>query len=362
MIGTTASAPPMANAALAGAARGGPRPDAAQSDAEATPVAADVAGDCTPARGGRARDAASASEPAFSDLLAPPPLPPAPPAPPPPAPPGEAADAATGTDAPAHLLALLDGAWAGVRVAAAGTSDAAPQPTAGASAAAATLLPAAQAAQAASGDARETAQALAGRLASAAAETATPGVAAAPAEAGAREGAGTSAGFSIEIAAVPVSTPAPLAAVRAPLATVALPPLPMPADPAAGFDDGLGTRVVWMAEQRLGHAEIRLNPERVGPIEVRVELDGEQVRAEFHSAHAEVRQAIEASLPRLRELLGQHGLQLGQADVGQGQAGRDGGEGRTAASGSGGDGAGTREETPQRTGPVRLRGLVDEYA
>ena len=133
----------------------------------------------------------------------------------------------------------------------------------------------------------------------------------------------------------------------------------MPADPAQGFDEGFGTRLVWMAEQRLGHAEIRLNPEHVGPIEVRVELDGEQVRAEFHSAHAEVRQAIEASLPRLRELLGQHGLQLGQADVGQGQAG----DGQSARGNPGT--ATTDAETSagsQAATIVQRRGLLDEYA
>ena len=145
----------------------------------------------------------------------------------------------------------------------------------------------------------------------------------------------------------------------APAAPPAQPPLAMPADPAQGFDDGFGTRLVWMAEQRLGHAEIRLNPEHVGPIEVRVELDGEQVRAEFHSAHAEVRQAIEASLPRLRELLGQHGLQLGQADVGQGQAG-----GGQSARGNPGT-ATTDAETSagsQAATIVQRRGLLDEYA
>lgn len=88
-------------------------------------------------------------------------------------------------------------------------------------------------------------------------------------------------------------------------------PLNLPPNPQAGFDDGLGTGIAWMAEQRIGHAEIRLNPEHVGPIEVRVQVDGNRVDAEFHSNHVEVRQAIEASVPRLREMLGQHGLQLG---------------------------------------------------
>ena len=156
-------------------------------------------------------------------------------------------------------------------------------------------------------------------------------------------------------AVVPLTANSP--AARALMAT----PVTVPPDPQTGFDDGFGARLVWMAEQRLGHAEIRLNPEHLGPIEVRVQVDGAQVSAEFHSGHAGVRQAIEASLPRLREMLGQHGLQLGQADVGQRQAGsgqprREGADGHPMAASSAS--ANSRAITP----PLRSRGLIDEYA
>lgn len=157
-----------------------------------------------------------------------------------------------------------------------------------------------------------------------------------------------------------LTTAAPAAAsVRA----GALPPtapLALPADPGAGFDDSFGVRIAWMAGQRIGHAQIRLNPEHVGPIDVRVQLDGNRVSAEFHSAHAEVRQAIETSLPRLREMLGQHGLQLGQADIGQRQSDRRG----EPMLGHGHDPAREAELDPRMTAsPIRsARGLLDEYA
>ncbi|MGV8923912.1 MAG: flagellar hook-length control protein FliK, partial [Thermomonas sp.] len=156
------------------------------------------------------------------------------------------------------------------------------------------------------------------------------------------------------------TTPAP-APLRATLSALTPPvPLALPTDPDAGFDDGFGTRIAWMAEQRLGHAQIRLNPEHVGPIEVRVQLDGDRVSAQFSSAHAEVRQAIEASLPRLRDMLGQHGLQLGQADVGQGGTGRGGDRGNS----QGGDRPNGSKEGLQPL-PASFRGnrrLLDEYA
>jgi flagellar hook-length control protein FliK len=143
-------------------------------------------------------------------------------------------------------------------------------------------------------------------------------------------------------------------------------PLTMPARPDDGFDDGLGTRIAWMAEQKLGHAEIRLNPENAGPIDVRIQLDGSQVSASFHSANADVRQALEASLPRLREMLGQQGMQLGNTDIGQRQAQQQSSQGQPTPrgfTGNGDSGTSAASSTTQ-IAPiiVRSRGLLDEYA
>lgn len=135
--------------------------------------------------------------------------------------------------------------------------------------------------------------------------------------------------------------------------------LAQPAEPGAGYGDEFGANLAWMAERRLGHAEIRLNPEHLGPIDVRLQLDGERVHAEFHSAHAEVRHALEASLPRLRDLLGQHGLQLAQADVGQRR-----GEGQQSPVPGGVEQRDAEEDSlaPLQGRVHRARGLLDEYA
>lgn len=156
----------------------------------------------------------------------------------------------------------------------------------------------------------------------------------------------------------PAIAPATAAAPEARASSVAA-PIAVPADPQQGFDDGFGARLVWMAEQRLGHAEIRLNPEHLGPIEVRVQVDGTQVSAEFHSAHASVRQTLEASMPRLRELLGQQGLQLNHADVGQ----RHSGSGQRSGENPGVAVPAGAPRDAQATGrALRSRGLLDEYA
>lgn len=346
------------------------------------------------AAGSEPTDAAQADARAFADLLAPPPAPGAARGPSQPDARAETAEPAEtpigGERAPGQLLAMLAGQWLGAQ--APGTSSAADATTGvaglpglpAATAAALAGAPVTGASDAAvsgpsnslAADALTAASTAGPDLARATAAAASSGDAhAAPAlalaalavDAAATADAGNPAEamLSVDTPETGIAGSAPLAAPRAPAAAAPQPavpvPLPMPADPSAGFDDGFGTRIAWMAEQRLGHAEIRLNPEHVGPIDVRVELDGDRVRAEFQSAHAEVRQAIEASLPRLRELLGQHGLQLGQADVGQRQAGQDGSAARGDAAARGESRPGD-DAPPATAAQVRLRGLLDEYA
>ena len=370
MTGAAAMSLASASPAPPPAARGAVRSDSAAqppADADALDPSAGAgrgkAAERVARPGEQAEDAPPAPAQSFAQLLTQAPPPPAPaPAPPPEAP---AAGTESGASSPGQLLALLDGSWSGAgpaaNVAAATTTTTltGAQPSTDLSAAASATA-AATAAQpepgaehalllVAEGDAASTLAASPALEAAAIARDASAATQAAPA---------------IEAPTAGITGTTPLATGSRPQAAPALPPLPMPANPDAGFDEGFGTRLVWMAEQRVGHAEIRLNPEHVGPIEVRVQLDGEQVRAEFHSAHAEVRQAIEASLPRLRELLAQHGLQLGQADVGQGQAGGDGDAARADATARRGGGGEPSDPGQVHTPPValRTRGLLDEYA
>lgn len=76
---------------------------------------------------------------------------------------------------------------------------------------------------------------------------------------------------------------------------------------------------------RDGSAEqvsIRLRPEFLGEVVMRISVDGDGVvTARFIAEHALVRNMIEQQLPELRASLGQHGLQLGDASVSGGEAG-----------------------------------------
>lgn len=77
-----------------------------------------------------------------------------------------------------------------------------------------------------------------------------------------------------------------------------------------------GEKLVWIAKTDQQTAQINLNPPQLGPVQITLNLSGDQATAVFASPHAEVRQAIESSLPQLRDMLSTAGITLGDADVG----------------------------------------------
>lgn len=79
--------------------------------------------------------------------------------------------------------------------------------------------------------------------------------------------------------------------------------------------DDFSQKVTWLATQRVQSAELHLNPAQLGPLEVSLKLNGDQASVQFISAHAVVRDAIEQSLPRLRDMLADSGITLGNTTV-----------------------------------------------
>lgn len=166
--------------------------------------------------------------------------------------------------------------------------------------------------------------------------------------------------------AEPVPTAFALAPQPSPPPREAVPmlaaPAPTPDVRAGDFSERFGTQLQWMAGQQIGHARIRVHPQELGPVEVMLRLDGERISADFISTHAETRQALEQGLPRLRDLLGEHGFQLAHAGVGDQSSPSpdDGGTGPGAAPGPATDAepVATGDPAPTRT----IRGLLDAYA
>jgi len=82
------------------------------------------------------------------------------------------------------------------------------------------------------------------------------------------------------------------------------------------WPEKFGERIVWLAKNNQQSAQININPPQLGPVQITLNLSGDQANAIFTSPHPEVRQSIEASLPQLREMLASVGISLGDANVG----------------------------------------------
>ncbi len=79
----------------------------------------------------------------------------------------------------------------------------------------------------------------------------------------------------------------------------------------------LGERLLWMTHRSLHSAELRLNPPHLGPLEIHIALNQDQAIIQFSSQHAAVREAIEAAIPKLREMLGTQQVNLVDVNVSQ---------------------------------------------
>ena len=137
------------------------------------------------------------------------------------------------------------------------------------------------------------------------------------------------------------------------------------------WSNQLGQQLVQFArqggEQRI---EMRLNPAELGPLSVTLKTTEQGAQAQFLSAHAPVRQALEQAIPQLREALAEQGISLGEASVGEQRqqdaqtfAGGQSGQGqRGTTSDSDLDLADSDTLTPATSATVALDGRVDLYA
>ncbi|HEX7971542.1 MAG TPA: flagellar hook-length control protein FliK [Thiobacillus sp.] len=84
---------------------------------------------------------------------------------------------------------------------------------------------------------------------------------------------------------------------------------------STAWGQALGEKIVWMATGAQQTASLTLNPPNLGPLQIVLNVSNDQATANFFSAQPEVRQALESAFPRLREMMNEAGIQLGQATV-----------------------------------------------
>jgi flagellar hook-length control protein FliK len=81
------------------------------------------------------------------------------------------------------------------------------------------------------------------------------------------------------------------------------------------WKDEVGAHITLLAVNGREAASLRLSPEHLGPVEVRISVDDGKASVYFGAANADTRSALEQSLPRLRELFATQGLVLADAGV-----------------------------------------------
>jgi flagellar hook-length control protein FliK len=131
-------------------------------------------------------------------------------------------------------------------------------------------------------------------------------------------------------------------------------------------------RVAWLTGQGIAAAEIHLNPAELGPMQVRVDQRQDSATVVFTSHNSSTREAIEASLPRLRELFSEQGMELIDVDINSGEqeanAQQSDVDSQTQSQNEGDDSSleaqvAGAQTLPSQTETIALHyGLIDAYA
>lgn len=127
-----------------------------------------------------------------------------------------------------------------------------------------------------------------------------------------------------------------------------------------GWAEDIGHQVTWLAENGSSRAELILTPPHLGRIEISLQIGGDLSTAQFVSASPQVREALEQAMPRLREMLAEGGISLGDTNVsGEQRSGEQGQGGQRGERGRNGNGDGELLIAPAAR---RGSGLVDLFA
>jgi flagellar hook-length control protein FliK len=126
----------------------------------------------------------------------------------------------------------------------------------------------------------------------------------------------------------------------------------------ARWADALAHRLVMMARDGESVASLKLVPVDLGPLDIQISVRDGEASVHFGAAHQETRAALEASMPRLRELLSAQGLQLSNASVSHQSAGQN----RPERSSPGARLGAVADDTEVAGAKVISTSLLDTYA
>jgi flagellar hook-length control protein FliK len=117
------------------------------------------------------------------------------------------------------------------------------------------------------------------------------------------------------------------AALLGRLGTTGLPPL-QPLGDVGAFAGGLADRLLTLGGPGAHSARLKLHPEQLGELDVEITMDDGTAQVWFGTTTSQARDAIESSLPKLREMFAEQGIELTrtQIDSGSNPSGNPGSE------------------------------------
>ncbi|MBA6389448.1 flagellar hook-length control protein FliK [Colwellia sp. BRX10-3] len=93
------------------------------------------------------------------------------------------------------------------------------------------------------------------------------------------------------------------------------------------FANAVKDKVMVMINQKIQQVEIKLDPPEMGNIHVRVNLQNEQAAVQFVVQNQQAKEALEQNMGKLRDMLAESGVDVGEASIEQRQAKEQNGNG-----------------------------------
>ena len=134
---------------------------------------------------------------------------------------------------------------------------------------------------------------------------------------------------------------------------------------AQNWSDELSQKIVWFSGRNINAAEMHLNPAELGPIDVKISVQNEVTTVTFNVNNASVKDLLESSVVRLREMMEANGVNVGEVNIdadSRGESGQQGSANEHAGfSGTGNDSAEIGDDAHEQTITLKETNLVDYF-
>lgn len=81
------------------------------------------------------------------------------------------------------------------------------------------------------------------------------------------------------------------------------------------WGDHFNQQIVWLGQQQIKTALIQIHPQELGPLQISLKMDKDNAQLHVISHSPEVKNLLEQTMPRLRDLMAEQGVQLTETNI-----------------------------------------------